>query len=193
MFSSPRIEFGASRENTPPRLRYWPRHVIRLYNEEYTRAAESLVNKNGRQQIITASYFMLDHGSGVTAKRDAEMSADPAVRIIGDINWWYRSTRDVWKSDLGDEFRKNFECDIPTVIVQGTWDTSTPFENAVELAPFFKKGKFVRVIRGSHGAISDAKRASPEFWKGLRKFAKTGDASGLPDSVEVAEPRWSTP
>ena len=174
-------------------LRNWPADVIRLHEGDYTLAAETLVRRERRKQFLTASYFMLDHGSGITAEREAGMLADPAVKILGNINWWYMATRDVWKSDLGDEFRKNFECRIPTLIVQGTWDTSTPFENAEELAPFFRNSKFVRVIRGSHGAISDARRVSREFRDGIVKFAKTGDLSGLPDSVEMPVPRWFVP
>jgi hypothetical protein len=33
---------------------------------------------------------------------------------------------------LGDAFRKNVASDIPTLLVHGTWDTSTPIENALD-------------------------------------------------------------
>ena len=106
------------------------------------------------------------------------------------MNWGYRAGCPVWDSDLGDEFRQNFETEIPTVIVHGTWDTSTPYENALELVPFFKNSKFIPVLRGPHGAIVAARRASNEFDRGILHFAATGDWSALPDTVEIPEPEW---
>ena len=74
------------------------------------------------------------------------------------LGWGYLAGCPVWPSDLGDEFRQNFETDIPAVIAHGTWDTSTPFENALELVPFFTNSKFIPVIRGPHGAIVAARQ-----------------------------------
>ena len=101
------------------------------------------------------------------------------------MNWNYTVGCPVWRSDLGDKFRQNFETDIPTVIVQGTWDISTPFENALELVPYFKNSKFIPVNRGSHGALRDAMGVSEQFRKGIMNFAATGDMSELPDNVEM--------
>jgi pimeloyl-ACP methyl ester carboxylesterase len=136
---------------------------------------------------------MLDHGSGITPEREAELRADPAVKIFGDINSHYTETREVWQSDLGDGFRHNFETDIPTVIVHGTWDTSTPYENALELVPYFKNSKFIPVIRGPHGAIRAAMGASEKFRKAIMFFAATGDISQLPDKVEMPPVKWIVP
>ena len=109
------------------------------------------------------------------------------------MNWGYTAGCSVWGSDLGDEFRQNFETDIPTVIVQGTWDTSTPYENALELAPYFKNSKFIPVNRGPHGALIAALRVSEQFRKGIMKFAETGDMSELPDKVEMPPVEWIIP
>lgn len=171
----------------------WPANVIALYNGDFSKAAEREVRRQGSRRFSTASFYMLDHGSGITPKREAELKADPAVKILGDINLNYTMTRDIWGSDLGDEFRQNFETDIPTVIVHGTWDTSTPYENALELIPFFKNSKFIPVIRGPHGAIRAAMRASEKFRQGVMHFAATGDMSELPDKVEMPPVDWVIP
>ena len=71
------------------------------------------------------------------------------------------------------------------MIAHGTWDTSTPYENALELVPYLKNSKFIPVICGPHGAIRAARRVSKQFDKGILKFAATGDWSGLPDEVEI--------
>ena len=115
------------------------------------------------------------------------------MKILGRMNWGYTAGCSVWGSDLGDGFRKNFETYIPTVIVHGTWDTSTPFENALELVPYFKNSKFIPVNRGPHGALQAAMRVSESFKQGIMKFAATGDMSGLPDEVDMPPVEWVVP
>jgi len=173
----------------------WPADVITLYNGDFNKAAERAVRRyqNSGRSFRTASYWMLDCGSGITQERLAEYKADPAVKITGLGSWDYMVGCPVWGSDLGDEFRQNFETDIPTVIVQGTWDTSTPYENALELAPYFKNSKFIPVIGGPHGAIRAALRVSEKFRKGIMHFAATGDMSDLPDKVEMPPVKWIVP
>ena len=173
----------------------WPADVITLYNGDFSSAAERAVRRyqNNGRSFRPASYWMLDCGSGITQELLEEYKADPAVKIIGLGSWGYRAGCPVWGSDLGDEFRQNFETNIPTVIVHGTWDTSTPYENALELVPFFKKSKFIPVIGGPHGAIRAAMRASEIFSRGIMHFTATGDMSKLPDKVEMPPVKWIVP
>ena len=87
----------------------------------------------------------------------------------------------------------NFDTDIPTVIVHGDWDLSTPLENALELRPHFKNHRFVLVERGTHGALGEALRSSAEFRDGLDRFMATGDMSGLPERVTLSLVEWLAP
>jgi pimeloyl-ACP methyl ester carboxylesterase len=173
----------------------WPADVITLYNGDFKKAAESAVRsyQNRGRSFRTASYWMLDCGSGITKERLEEYKADPAVKIIGLGSWGYLAGCPVWESNLGDEFRQNFETNIPAVIVHGTWDTSTPYENALELVPYFKESKFISVIGGPHGALRAAMRASAQFRKGIMHFVATGDMSDLPDKVEMPPVKWVVP
>jgi pimeloyl-ACP methyl ester carboxylesterase len=175
-------------------LASWPAEIITLYNGDFTSAAEIAVKKykSSGRTFTTASYYMLDCGSGITAQRLEEMSADPSARIL-ENNWDYINECPCWDSDLGDDFRKNFETYIPSVIVQGTWDRSTPYENALELVPYFKDSKFITLKRGPHSAIKAAMQASPEFKDGILRFAGCGDKSGLPDKLELPQPEWVVP
>ncbi len=176
-------------------LRGWPANIISMYNGDFAEAAEEVIDnyRNESRSFRTASYWMLDCGSGITPTRLAEHDSDPSMEIFTRMNWWYKNGCTVWNSDLGDDFRQNFETDIPTVIAHGTWDTSTPYENALELVPFFKNSKFITVKRGPHGAIRAAFRASEKFKEGLFRFAATGDFSQLPDEVEIPAPNWVLP
>ncbi|MHC4398698.1 MAG: alpha/beta hydrolase [Planctomycetota bacterium] len=136
---------------------------------------------------------MLDCASGISRARKAQLDADPAVSVLGDINQLYRASCPVWNVDLGEDFRENFDTEIPTLLVHGTWDVSTPLENARELAPHFKNGKLVLVNGGSHSAMHEAVKASLAFQVGFVKFLQSGDLSALPDEVDLPEIDWKTP
>lgn len=173
----------------------WPAEIITMANGDFlmaARAAHAQLNSRQRQ-FSTASYWMLDSSSGITAARRAEFESDPALQVIGSTFEWYANGSPMWETDLGDEFRQNFDTDIPTVIVHGTWDTSTPYENALELAPHFKNSKFVTVKRGSHGALGEAISADADFRTALAKFLAQGDPSDLPEMVELPLPDWNIP
>ncbi len=176
-------------------LRSWPANIIEMHQENFEGAARMALARSrfrGRQ-FSTASYWMLDSGSGITDRRRAEFESDPAMDIIGNTFWNYSAGSPVWETDLGDEFRSNFKTDIPTVIVHGTWDTSTPYENAVELAPFFENSKFITVQRGSHDALVEAYREEDGFRTAVMKFVASGDMSDLPDQIELPVPRFARP
>ena len=191
-------------------LAAWPSDIINLYAGSYGKAAVTLVKarqssadqlsgyreasrfRNAGRTFLTASYFGLDCGSGISAKRQAEYDADPANDVIGEINWKYKEGCKEFENDMGEAFRQNFETEIPTVIVHGTWDLSTPYENALELLPYFKNSKFVTVKRGPHDSLQAAMRVSEEFTQAIWKFATTGDMSALPDEVEIPV-EWVVP
>ena len=176
-------------------LASWPADVITLYRGDFAAAAERLVRRyeNSGQRRTTASFFMLDCGSGITPQRLAEFAGDPAMDVFRRMNWHYIEGCPVWESDLGEGFRQNFETEVPTVIAHGTWDTSTPYENALELVPYFKNSTFIPVIRGPHGAIRAAMKSSEEFTAGVLYFAATGDTSKLPEKVDMPPVEWAVP
>ena len=174
-------------------MRTWASDIITLYRGDFTAAAEERVRARQTENFRTASYFMLDCGSGISPTRRAQLLADAAVAIVGPLGFNYRAACPVWSIDLGDEFRKNFETSIPTVIAQGDYDVSTPLDNALELAPFFKKGKLIVVHGGSHPALDDAMDASPEFAKAILAFARAGEMATLPNEVQLPPVQWVVP
>jgi len=172
-------------------MQTWPADVLALYRGDFAQAALSLVAPD--EGYRTASYFMLDCGSGISPAREATLNADPAVAVLGEVNLDYQAGCPIWHSNLGNEFRKNFDTSIPAVIAYGTWDVSTPQENALELAPFFKKHTLVKVVGGSHGSLGDGMRASASFRKAVMKFAQTGDMSDVPAQVDLPVIEWVVP
>lgn len=75
----------------------------------------------------------------------------------------------------------------------GDWDLSTPLENALELAPWFKNGKLVVVKGGTHGAMREALKESEDFRDALMSFVTTGDLSAMPDEIVLPPIEWQVP
>ena len=136
---------------------------------------------------------MLDCGSGISREREQRLLADPAAEVVGFLGWFYQAACPVWGSAVGDDLCAMFETDIPTVLVHGDWDLSTPLDNALELAPFFRRGKLVVVRGGTHRALYEALESSAEFRRALMGFVERGDASAVPAEVALPPIAWEVP
>ena len=186
---------GFSSNQSGHLMRAWPADMIRIYEGDFSGTGQRVIANRagplGFRQLgfPTAAYFMFDCGSGISGLRLEQLLSDPAAKVVGDP-WWYQTTCPAWDADLGDGFRENFDTEIPTVVVHGNWDTSTPLENALELLPHFKERRFVLVVRGTHGALGEARNVSPKFRTALDEFIATGDMSRLPEVVTLPEVDW---
>ncbi len=156
-------------------------------------AARAVLNRGGWVWPGAAAKYIYDCGSGISPARDAVRRADPAIAVIGQLESNLDAACSAWNSDLGADFRSDFETDTPTVLIHGTWDIGTPYQNALEVEPFFANGHLVTVEGGSHGAIFEAVDLVDGFKDALWHFAKTGDASRLPARVTLPPLDWSTP
>ncbi|MDX1577226.1 MAG: alpha/beta fold hydrolase [Gemmatimonadota bacterium] len=176
------------------RMAAWPADMIRLAEGDFADAANAVLgNRFGLGALPWAAFFTLDCGSGISGPRLERLLSDPGAAVVGNLGGWYEALCPAWDADLGEDFRRNFDTDIPTVIVHGNWDLSTPLENALELRPHFLNHRFVLVERGTHGALGEAWRRSEAFREGLERFIATGDTSGLPDVVTLPPPDWTLP
>lgn len=131
----------------------WPRMILELYRGDYERLARNRL-RNRTLRLDTPMHYMMDCASGVSPERAARYAADPAAEVLGDINLEYRAVCAAWRApDLGAAFRAPVASDIPTLIVHGTWDTSTPLSNAREVASTLSDVRLVEVEEGGHGAL----------------------------------------
>ncbi|HVS63394.1 MAG TPA: alpha/beta fold hydrolase [Thermoanaerobaculia bacterium] len=205
-FTLPQVQamiFGdTARVSSRREMPSWPADLIALARGDFSRAAKLRLERRsaeggdeegGPRRYRTASYFMLDCGSGISPARLEKLNADPAIPIVGNLGSFYQVSCSAWNADLGDDFRAGFDTDIPTAIVHGTWDVNTPYENALELAPRFTNGKLVTVVGGSHGALGEALRHSEPFREAIGHFLRTGDLSRLPEEVVLPEVEWEVP
>jgi fermentation-respiration switch protein FrsA (DUF1100 family) len=94
---------------------------------------------------------------------------------------------------VGDDFRTETVTGTPVVFVNGDWDTQTPVENTLGIAPYFPNSRVLIVERGGHGALGQLARHHPEAMDALVAFLKTGATDKLPTRVSVPAPKFPRP
>ncbi len=174
-------------------IRSWPAKVIDLNSGNYEAAARLRLKSSAPLRGATLSFFLLDCSSGISSVRRRQVEQDPAVSLLGKINDAYRVALPVMNVDVGEEFRRGFTSEIPTLLVQGTWDVNTPLENANEIAKFFPRAKLVFVERGSHVALREALGTSEAFRNAYVDFLRTGNTKSVPDTVTLPAVQWTVP
>ncbi|MEM7787031.1 MAG: alpha/beta fold hydrolase [Bacteroidota bacterium] len=171
----------------------WALDLLTMLSGDFEPAARRIFRLRTRTGMRNAAFYQLDCGSGITEARDARYRAADGADLVGEIWTMYSVGCLPWDADLGDGFRSDFVTDIPALLLHGTWDVSTPYENATELLPSFRDHHLVTVEGGSHGAVYEAMEVDQAFEDGLYRWFATGDATGLPDRVVLPPPAWQAP
>jgi len=172
----------------------WPEMILALDRGDYSRAARGKLD-NQTVGLADPVHYSMDCASGISPERRRRYAGDPARSLLGDINFEYEALCDVWPSeDLGEAFRADVRSEIPTLIVHGTWDLSTPIENAREVAASLRHAQLVEVIGGSHGALYNLYERWPPMHDLMRSFLSgqpvdfPATVSDLPDSPAAPAP-----
>lgn len=172
----------------------WPAFVIDLYHARYERWAREIVAS--RKALETDLIGpLIDTATGVSAARERQLRADPALDIIGPWNFaTYLASADAWPTgDLGDDFRRPAKDETPVLFVQGDWDTNTPIENLLGVLPYYPNAHAIVVHRGQHAGAPQLLRDRPDLWRAAMEFLNTGTMAGLPARAELAPVRFDLP
>jgi pimeloyl-ACP methyl ester carboxylesterase len=173
-----------------------PAFVVSLYHERYESWARSVAaSRKDREGELLMIAPLIDTSLGVTPRREHLLRTDAGTAFLGEWNFdGYIATAEVWPSpDVGDEFRTEVVSRIPVVFAQGDWDTSTPVENALNVAPFFPNGRLLIAVHGGHGVIEPIATQLPEVFATLIEFLKTGSTSNLPARVTLPPAKFRPP
>ena len=79
------------------------------------------------------------------------------------------------------------------VFAQGDWDTNTPVENALNIAPYFPNGRLMIATHGGHGVIEPIAENLPNVFETLLEFLRTGSTINLPARVTLPAPKFIAP
>ena len=170
----------------------WPEMILNMYRGDYSEVAMgALALRHLRLQ--DPMHYTMDCASGITRPRRKRYLSAPAGRVLGNPNFEYSALCNVWQvEDLGDEFRRALVSDIPALLIHGTWDTSTPIENARETVKTLSRGHLVEVEAGNHGALYNLYAHRPESRQWIRGFL-TGTEVQLPDRVTLPPLEFTAP
>ncbi len=162
----------------------WPDLILAMHKGDFQRPAMASLG----MRSMPAPHAMaksMDFASGISTARRAELDQDSARNWLGDINWDYSLLEDHWEvADLGAEFRSMVHSNVPTLLVHGTWDTSTPLENAQEVLEGLSKGQLIEVVGGGHGALYNLYEHWPAIYPLLEEFIK-GKTVSFPQQVDL--------
>ena len=173
------FRYRAGRRND---LSDWPDNILDLYNENYEFADQ--VSKYMKQmKPPNAMSNTMDFASWASPERLDKLHNDTTTNLVGNINQSYFAKEGIWPvRDLGAAFRADIKSNVPVLLIHGTWDMSTPFENALEVAANLTNGQLLKVTNGSHGAYYELL----EEWAPMKELLSafvTNQEINLPDSV----------
>jgi pimeloyl-ACP methyl ester carboxylesterase len=173
-----------------------PAFILSLYYGHYDEWARSALDfrqsRDAEEAIIGP---LIDTSLGVTPRREYLLRNDPATALLGQWDFdSYLATADIWPSkDVGDEFRNEIISHIPVVFVEGDWDTSTPIENTLSVAPYFVNGRVLIVEHGKHFALKQMVEDSPDIVTALMEFVRSGKTTNLPARMTLPVPKFQVP
>jgi pimeloyl-ACP methyl ester carboxylesterase len=173
-----------------------PAFILSLYYGHYDEWARSALDfrqsRDAEEAIIGP---LIDTSLGVTPRREYLLRNDPAAALLGQWDFEsYLATADIWPSqDVGDELRNEVVSRIPVVFVEGDWDTSTPIENTLSVAPYFVNGKVLIVERGKHFALKQMLEDSPDTVTALTEFVRSGKTTNLPMRITLPVQKFQVP
>jgi pimeloyl-ACP methyl ester carboxylesterase len=174
-------------------LATWPRFVLELMNGDF-RYLAALTYRSRQADRMPLIFPLIDNSLGITAERDEALRADPATAMVGPINSFYYSTRDLSPTpDVGDDFRTGLTDEVPVLMIQGDLDRSTPVENAQHLHEMLPGSHLLYVENGTHMAIREVRQFHPNITEQVRAFLQTGALGALPARVTLPPPDFETP
>ena len=119
--------------------------------------------------------------------REDELLADRAKGLIGEINERYFAVCDqLALPKVSESFLAPLNIDIPALFFHGTWDTQTPLENALQIAPGFSDAHLIVVDGAGHTVLRDVYATNPDT-AGLtiKQFLRGEAIEGAPARVTL--------
>lgn len=173
-----------------------PAFLLSLYHEHYdTWAFSTLTGRRSRDVEFPLIGPLIDTSLGVTPRREHLLRTDAGTEFLGQWNFdSYLATADIWPTaDVGDDFRTEVVSRIPVVFAQGDWDTSTPVENTLNMAPYFPNGRLLIAVHGQHGVLGPIAEHLPETMETLLEFLRSGSQANVPARVTLPIPKFPVP
>ncbi len=169
----------------------WPDDLLKIIEGDYRDAAIRLYRFRTGTDADSAAEEIIECSSGVSARRREKILNDPALSLIGTPTLFNEDICAVWGAAVIEMDRSESPIDVPTVLIQGTWDISTPYADANTVRRMFTNHHFVKVEGGSHGAIHEAEEEISGFSTVLDQWYVSGRDTDIPNLITLAPLSWS--
>lgn len=164
-------------------LHAWTDTIRAMDEGDFSMAARAAVDFRDLR-LADPMHYSMDCASGISPLRKRRIATSPAVALLGNLNQEYAMLCPLWPSrDLGAAYRAPVVSSIPTLLFQGTWDVSTPLENASEVAAGLRRGQLVTVVGGNHGVLYNLYAHWPPMRALMRAFLSGRDVKTPPRIV----------
>ncbi len=141
-----------------------------------------------RPGFPVAQYLSIDCGLGISKERRQQIESDAALALIGNINFRYDVICAEWPAfDVGDDFRAPKTSNLPGLLFHGTWDVSTPLNNAIEVSHLFPNSQLITVERATHKILRELYREKPDETRSIIRDFLRGNAVSAPDRIELPQ------
>jgi pimeloyl-ACP methyl ester carboxylesterase len=145
-----------------------PRLVAQMKQGDFAEMAAYVSFVKSRMHQHNPMGLAMDAASGISATRWQQVLKQAPHSVVGrtsnfpfpDINQYLPVV------DLGDEFRRELDSDIPTLLVAGTWDGRTLYASQRELAARFRNAHMISVEKAGHNVYM----THPEIGNALVRF-----------------------
>ncbi|MFN7111350.1 MAG: alpha/beta fold hydrolase [Brevundimonas sp.] len=173
-------------------LNAWPEMVLAMNRGDFSTAARARARMRSLA-LQEPVHYSMDCASGISAELRAQYAVEAETYILGDLNFEYSMLCDLWPTEQPEAaYRETVRSEVPTLLIHGTWDLSTPIENAREALLGLSNGHLVEVSGGGHGALYNLYENWPPMRERMRQFLE-GGAAEFPDTVFMPVPRFSAP
>ncbi|MFT7560872.1 MAG: pimeloyl-ACP methyl ester carboxylesterase [Flavobacteriales bacterium] len=107
--------------------------------------------RTSKREALMPAYT--DCASYATKKQLKLIASQKEHTLLGDaINFPFpQICKDINALDLGDQFRSNFNSDVPILFISGSFDARTPVENARNTAEYFSNAQELILPNAGHG------------------------------------------
>ena len=157
----------------PEESKALPALYAKMYKGDFTEIASRVsIMKKFVLNGIQAMPFAMDMSSGISKKKNAEISDQIESAILGStINFLFYEWMNVINyKPLPDRFRKMKSNNVEALLFSGTMDGRTYLNSGMEISKKFKKGRHIIVENGGHDIYEQSVKIADEvfnFFKGI--------------------------
>lgn len=182
----------------PKRAATVPALIDAAVRGDYQALAPGMLQTRTPRSIGSAMAYATACASGASVARRHRAALEALHSVLAPYPNLAEANCDVWGAgDLGEDFRQTVRSDVPTLLISGSLDDTTPYENTAAVLQGLSRGEELILEGARHG--NDLVVGSPEiaermleFLQGrplkVRRLTLSGAALNQPPGASLPQP-----